>query len=200
MFLSRLAKEEGKFTIDDVIAGIAEKMVRRHPHVFGDASAETAEEVVEAWERIKHREKGERGERGERPGGLLDSVRDSLPPMLKANRLGLKAAGVGFDWERPEQVLDQVEAEVAELREALSGGQRARIGEELGDVMFSAVMLARHSGIDAESALEGSNRKFRRRFGWIERRLADAGETFQEAGIERLESLWKASKSAPRQP
>jgi uncharacterized protein YabN with tetrapyrrole methylase and pyrophosphatase domain len=181
VFLSRLAKEEGQFVAADVVRGIAEKMIRRHPHVFGDATAETPEEVLRNWEEIKRQEKG-LGKAGANPGesppSVLDGVPVALPALLKAQRLGTKAARVGFDWERPADVLEKSE-------------------EELGDMLFSLVMLARKLDVDPEGALERTNLKFVRRFNWIERQLGKERKRVDEERVERLEQLWDAAKNSP---
>ncbi len=197
VFLSRIAKEDGKFTIEDVIRGIADKMIRRHPHVFGDATARTSEEVVDAWERIKRAEKQSAGGK---PGGLLDGVPGCLPALLKARQLGDRAARVGFDWNGPEPVLEKLEEELSELRSAVSEGRNDEVQDELGDVIFTAVMLARQLKVDPEAALERTNRKFRERFAWIEQELVRRKTRLDEAGAELLEQLWGQSKSALRRP
>jgi MazG family protein len=192
VFLSRLAKEEGAFAVSDVVRGIAEKMIRRHPHVFADATAETPEEVLRHWEAIKGREKPASGSRS-----VLEGVPTALPALLKAQRLGTKAARVGFDWVRPGDVLGKIEEELEELRAAVERDDRPAAAEEIGDVLFSLVMMARKLEIDPEGALERTNRKFVRRFGWIERELRRRGERVDEAGTERLEQLWQEAKRAP---
>ena len=196
VFLSRLAKEDGAFTIGEVIRGVAEKLIRRHPHVFGTASLQTAEQVEEQWERIKRREKAENEPDG-RVRSVLEGVVEAQPALLKAQQLGQRAAQVGFDWKRPEDVLDQAAEELGELRAALAGGESAQVREEIGDLLFTVVMLARRVRIDAEGALEGTNRKFRKRFGWIEAELGRRGTAVDEAGFEELERLWQESKQAP---
>jgi tetrapyrrole methylase family protein/MazG family protein/ATP diphosphatase len=187
VFLSRLAKEDGRFTIEDVTSGISEKLIRRHPHVFGEATAETADEVARNWEEIKREEKG-----AERP--FLASVPRSLPALLGAQRLGDKAAQVGFDWPEPGAVLDKVEEETRELRAALASADPPAIREELGDLLFSIVMLARKIGVDADAALAGTNRKFRSRFTRVEQEVKRRGGRLADVGTETLEELWNESK------
>lgn len=189
VFLSRLAKEQGRFTVDDVIEGINDKMIRRHPHIFGSESAENSAEVLDTWERIKRQEKGERR------GSLLDGLPAALPALVRAQRLGTKAARVGFDWESADQVVEKVDEELAELKAARTPEHRA---EELGDTIFALVQLARKLDIDPEAALEGANRKFRRRFGEVETRLAADGTAIDAAGFERLEHLWREAKRDER--
>jgi MazG family protein len=193
VFLSRIAKEEGAFTIDDVARGIGDKMVRRHPHVFGDTRADTSEEVLRNWEEIKRREKGEAPAA---PPSVLSGIPRGLPALLKAQRLGTKAARVGFDWHRDEDVLDKIDEEVGELRRAAQERRPERVREEFGDLLFSLVMLARRLDVDAEEALEGANRKFQARFHEVERRLAARGVPVEEAGLEVLDRLWNETKDA----
>lgn len=190
VFLSRIAKERGEFTVADVIRGIGEKMIRRHPHVFGDAVAETSAEVLTRWEEIKRQEKPD-----PRVASALDGIPAGLPALLRAQRLGAKAARVGFDWERPADILVKIEEELAELREAFSRGEKAALRDELGDVLFALSMLARRLEIDPEGALQGSNLKFQRRFAWIEAELRRQGRSVEKAGLERLEALWQRAKS-----
>lgn len=194
VFLSQLAREEGAFTVEDVCRGINDKMIRRHPHVFGDEEAADAAEVLEHWERIKRDEKAARG--GDDGSSVLDGIPKTLPALLKAHRLGTKAARVGFDWKRADDVVGKVDEELGELREAVSRGDTAAAREELGDLLFSLAMLARKLDLDPEGALEATNRKFARRFRWIEDRLRERGERLEEVGLERLEALWRAAKRA----
>jgi len=191
VFLSRLAKEEGLFDATDVVRGIARKMIRRHPHVFGDETVESAEDVLRNWEAIKRREKPKTQAT---PGSVLDGIPRSLPALSAAHRLGTKAARVGFDWERPGDVLAKIDEELGELREALARGDRGAVEDEIGDLLFSSVMLARKCQIDPEAALSGTNRKFARRFRWIEEQLRAEGRGLDEAGLEHLERLWARSK------
>ena len=190
VFLSRLAKEEGAFTAEDVAAGIAEKMVRRHPHVFGSDRADTSEEVLRNWEEIKRKEKGETSS----GRSVLAGIPRGLPALLKAQRLGPKAARVGFDWHRDVDVLDKIDEEVGELRRAAEARRPEDVREEFGDLLFSLVMLARRLEVDAEEALEKANRKFQARFHEVERRLAAAGIPIQEAGLSTLDRVWDEVK------
>jgi tetrapyrrole methylase family protein/MazG family protein len=191
VFLSRLAKEEGAFTAEDVARGIAEKMVRRHPHVFGDGKADTSEEVLRNWEEIKRSEKGA----AEEPArSVLAGIPRGLPALLKAQRLGTKAARVGFDWHRDADVLDKIDEEVRELRQAAASGRPEEVREEFGDLLFALVMLGRRLEVDAEEALEGANRKFQARFHEVERRLQAAGIAVEEAGLATLDRYWDEVK------
>jgi MazG family protein len=192
VFLSRLAKEEGHFEAGDVVRGIARKMVRRHPHVFGDETVESAEDVLRNWEAIKRREKPEPPETG---ASVLDGIPRALPALSAAHRLGTKAARVGFDWARAEDVMLKIDEELSELREALGRNDRAAVEDEIGDLLFSTVMLARKCEIDPEAALAGTNRKFARRFRWMEAQLRAEGRSPDAAEISQLERLWVRSKS-----
>jgi ATP diphosphatase len=191
VFLSRLAEEDGHFTIADVIRGIGEKLVRRHPHVFGSEQATTAAEVERHWDRIKREEHG-----AEPQASTLDGIPGALPALLRAQALGQRAARVGFDWQRPEDVLEQVSSELAELRHAVATRDTAGAREELGDLLFTVAMLGRHLQIDSEGALGQANLKFQERFSWIERHLAERGQSIEKAGTEALERLWQLAKRA----
>ncbi len=191
VFLSRLAKEQARFSMDDVIRGIAEKMIRRHPHIFSDTRADTAAEVARNWEVIKREEKA--GTK-RKDGSPLDGVPVSLPAIQRSQQLGERAARVGFDWETPGQVLDKAQEEWGELRDAVAKGRPDRIAEEAGDLMFTLVMLCRHAGIDPEGALSATNSKFVRRFEGVRSRLSDAGVALEDAGLERMERAWAEVK------
>jgi len=193
VFLSRIAKEEGRFTIHDVVRGIAEKMIRRHPHVFAEDIAETSDDVLRRWEEIKREEKRGRVRADVEPS-VLGGLPRALPALSKAQRLGTKAARVGFDWREPREVLDKIDEELSELRTALDESDEDAVREELGDLLFAVANLARKSGIDPEGALEASNLKFTRRFSHIEARLREQGVAVHEAGLDRLETLWNEAK------
>lgn len=206
VFLSRLAKESGAFSAADVISGIAEKMIRRHPHVFGDDSAEDSREVLRKWEAIKRAEKGPAA-LPEADPSILDGIPRALPALLKAQRLGDKAARVGFDWRHADAVFAKVDEEIAELRAATLRGDREAVVEELGDTLFSLAMLARHLGVDPEHALEHGNRKFKTRFARVEAELRRRGIPIDDADLELLESIWQGAKgdeaedpTKPRRP
>ena len=189
-FIGRLAQERGAFTLADSIARVEAKMVARHPHVFGDQQLADAAAVREAWER---RKVGERG-----PGSLLDGVAPSLPALVAALRMTQKAAGVGFDWPAAEPVLAKLEEEVAELREALAqsgDARREQAREEVGDLLFTVVNLARKLGVDPEAALAQTNRKFRRRFAHVEQALAARGKTLNDSDLAEMDALWDEAKA-----
>jgi len=183
VFQAQLASEEGSFSIDDVLDRISEKLIRRHPHVFDTESIETAGGVVKRWEEIKAEERAGQGE----PESILDSVPRSQPAMLEALDVSKKAAKVGFEWSDLSQVLAKLQEEIGELAEAEQSGDRDHVEDELGDLFFVAVNIARTLKLNPELALRRSNRKFRSRFGYIERGLAAQGKS--------LEELWRQAKS-----
>jgi MazG family protein len=198
VFLSRIGKENGAFTAQDIVRGIATKMVRRHPHVFGDSHVRDSEDVLRNWEEIKKQEKRDRLEPGEEAGspGILDGIPVALPALQKAQRIGTKTARAGFFWKNHEDILAKVHEELGELHESLSEQDESGVEEELGDLLFTLTMLARHKGLDAEAALERSNRKFTRRFGALEQILTVADESVAGSAPERLEEIWQQIKRA----
>ena len=193
VFHARMAEEAGYFDFDDVARGLAAKMRRRHPHVFGDARVADADSQTRAWEEHKARERAARGGEG---SGLLDDVPVGLPSLARAQKLGKRAARVGFDWPDAEGVLAKLDEEAQELREAMAARHDApeRAEEELGDLLFTVANLARHLGVDAEAALRRAGLKFARRFAHIEARLAARGLGPAEVGPEELERLWAEAK------
>lgn len=193
VFFAEMAAEEKRFTIEDALDAIAEKLIRRHPHVFGDGSARTPDDVKKRWEEIKAEE---RRERGAGPQRLLDRVSRAAPALVEARQLTAKAAQVGFDWENPEQVLDKLHEELDELARARAGGSHDEVEDELGDLLFVLVNLARFLKVDPEQALRKTNAKFRRRFGYVERRLEREGKTPQSSNIEEMEALWREAKKS----
>ncbi len=205
VFHARMAEEAGDFAFGDVVEAITRKMIRRHPHVFARSDADTPQAVKLQWDQIKQAEKAERRERRARRGlpedaskGHLGSVQRSFPALVEALKLQERAAKVGFDWSSPEPILDKIEEEIAELREALASNDKAKVADELGDLIFAVVNIGRHVGADPEMALRGTNIKFRRRFSHIETALEEAGETLEQATLERMEELWQAAKAIER--
>jgi MazG family protein len=239
LFYATMAKEQGSFTIDDVLDSLANKLIHRHPHVFGDVQAETSSEVLRDWEAIKAEEKKKRLEAGGRKsakveeplhptsrnggetwgtrGSVLGEVSSAMPALLEAHKLSSRAAHVGFDWPNIEGLFDKLREETEELQEHLRefpapgprpqargiagvGRQqipdslRERMEEEVGDLFFVLVNIARYLSLDPESALKKSNRKFKRRFRWMEERLSTSGRTPEQAPMEELESLWQQAK------
>lgn len=205
VFHARIAEEMGEFAFGDVVHAVTSKMIRRHPHVFAVSSADTPETVKLQWDQIKAEEKRERAERRARRGitedfkaGFLGGVQRSQPALTEALKLQEQAARVGFDWSDPAPILDKIEEEIAELREALAEGRPEKVSDELGDLIFALVNIGRHVKADPENALRGTNTKFRRRFNHIETSLSDNGETLQAASLERMEDLWQAAKRIER--
>ena len=206
VFHARMAEEKGLFSFGDVVHAITAKMIRRHPHVFAVNAADTPEAVKIQWDEIKRQEKAERAERRAKNGitedfkaGHLGGVQRSFPALTEALKLQEHAARVGFDWSEPEPILAKFEEEIGELREALQTDDKSRISDELGDLIFAAVNLARHTKTDPEQALRGTNTKFRRRFNHIEESLNASGETLDAATLERMEALWQDAKAIERQ-
>jgi MazG family protein len=196
VYHAQMAKEAGLFDFEDVAAGIADKMIRRHPHVFGTTSVADADAQSHAWEAAKAREREDRTGEGHR---VLDDVPLALPALVRATKLQRRAARVGFDWPKAAQVLDKIEEEIAELRAELAGPPDAgRLGDEIGDLLFAAVNLARHLGIDPEAALRRCNAKFERRFGSVEESLRARGRRLEDASLEEMEALWQQAKAAER--
>jgi MazG family protein len=194
VFFAQMAAEEGRFSIDDSLDAIAEKLVRRHPHVFADGDAKTPDEVKVRWDQIKLEEKQGRGES---KSGLLDGVSRSQPALMEAQQLTSKAGSVGFDWENADLVLEKLEEELTELAEARRQGLREKVAEEVGDLLFTLVNLARLLKVDAEQALRGTNAKFRGRFGYLEGRLRATSTTLQEATLAEMGHLWEEAKKQP---
>ncbi len=195
VFHARIAEEGGDFSFDDVVASICKKMVRRHPHVFGDASVEDADAQTTEWEQQKEQERKALAiERGEVPSAL-DGVAVSLPALLRAVKLQKRAARVGFDWPNTVQVLDKMQEECAELVEAYQKpGNDAHIKEEYGDLMFVMANLARHMNLDPEEALRAANAKFERRFKSVEGKIAKLGKTMTQSTLEEMDAQWDLVK------
>jgi nucleoside triphosphate diphosphatase len=194
VFHTEIARERGEFTMAGVLSRLADKMVNRHPHVFGNASVGSSREVLAQWEQIKEREAAQAG----RTRSIVDGVPRALPSLLRAQRLQAKAARVQFDWPDAPAAWGKVEEEMREAGEALTSGHEGRFREELGDVLFSLVNVARLAGIDAEDALQAANEKFRRRFGAMEADLAARGASVSGATPDELERSWAAAKRQER--
>ena len=198
VYHARMAEEEGSFGFDDVAAAIAEKMIRRHPHVFGDATVADAEAQTGAWERQKAEERARKAAAEGRTASALEGVSAALPALMRSVKLQRRAARVGFDWPEIGPVLAKIEEEIRELREEVAAGDAARLEDEMGDVLFAVVNLARHLGVDPETALRRSNAKFERRFRGVEDRLAAQGLTPDEAGLDAMEAIWVGIKLAEK--
>ena len=202
VFHSQIASEEGRFTVADVIREIHDKMIRRHPHVFGETSAKDSKEVLRNWEQIKaeerraSKEKAGSGGVGKEAPSLLDGVSRALPATLEGFQLTRKASRIGFDWDNAEGVIDKMREEIAELEIALNDKDQKRTEEEMGDFLFAAVNLARFLHMDPEIALKKANAKFSRRFRAMEARARESGREFKDLPREEMEALWDATKSA----
>ena len=204
-FHARMAEEAGAFDFGDVVHAITAKLVRRHPHVFGDAGALPVAAVNELWDRIKGEEKDARAARRQRTGGeraeTLAGVPTGLPALPRALKLQEQAGKVGFDWNDARAVLAKIREEADEIESALALGpaERNRLAEEVGDLLFAVVNLARHAGADPETALRAANAKFERRFAAIERALAARGKSPQQSTLTEMDALWDAAKAAERE-
>lgn len=201
VFHARMAEEDGKFGFGDVVEAITRKMIRRHPHVFGDAEARNAGVAKGSWNRIKAEEKAERAERRAKLGletvektRYLDDIPNAFPALLRALKLQQKAAKVGFDWSEAEPIFDKIAEETAELKEAMASQDKAHIAEEYGDLLFAMVNLGRHLEIDAETALIAANDKFKRRFDFIETSLKESGSSLEAAQLDDMEAIWVEAK------
>lgn len=191
VYHARLAQERGWFGFDDVARGITGKMIRRHPHVFGDEAARDAAAQTAAWEAQKAAERARNAEHG-----TLAGIAAALPALARAQKLTARAARVKFDWPDANAVLDKLAEEIAELKAELPAAEPARLADELGDLLFVLANLARKLGQNAEACLAGANAKFTRRFGFIEARLAAEGRTPADSGLEEMDRLWSAAKEA----
>jgi len=187
VFYAKIGDEKGSFDIYDVLKGINEKLVYRHPHVFGDVKVTEAREVEENWEQLKIREKN-----GYKP--VLSGVPASLPAMIKANRIQEKVRGVGFDWEKKEQIWDKVREEIDELRDEIINNNKDNIESEIGDLIFSVINAARLYDIDPETALERTNKKFIRRFNYLEKKTIKKGIPLQNMTLDEMNAIWEEAK------
>jgi len=196
VFHARMAEEQGTFAFGDVVEAITTKLIRRHPHVFGDEHGKTAEAVEGLWERIKAQERAEASAgRGEEPQGALAGVPVALPALTRALKLQNKAGQVGFDWNDPRAVLAKIREEADEIEAALDARDDTHAATEVGDLLFAAVNLARHLRADPEGILRATNRKFERRFASIERALAAQGKTPKDATLAEMDALWDEAKA-----
>jgi MazG family protein len=192
VFIAEMMREEGSFDIYDSITAIHDKLVRRHPHVFGDVEANDAEQVLVNWEKLKQ------DERKAENKSVLSGVPQAMPALLKASRLTEKAARVGFDWRRTEDVFDKLDEEVAELREAVAEGDAEHVHEEIGDLLFTIANIARKVNVNPEEALQSTNRKFMRRFESMEARVREREQNLDQLELEEMDRLWDDAKAAER--
>jgi len=190
VFVAEITREEGSFDIYDVVTSIHDKLVRRHPHVFGDVEAKDAEQVLVNWEKLKNEERKAENK------SVLAGVPQSLPALLKASRLTEKAARVGFDWRRAKDVFAKIDEEVEELREAVEEKDQQKIHDEIGDLLFSIANIARKLDVNAEEALQSANRKFSRRFESMERSVRGEGRNLDQLSLEQMDALWDQAKAA----
>ena len=217
LFYSEMAREQGLFTIDDVLDALSNKLIGRHPHVFGDVKAEDAQQVLKNWEELKKEEKRKIAALKGQPSSngaserLLDHVSSRMPALMEAQKISSKAAHVGFDWPHVHGLFEKLAEETAELQQQIEQAPpetltphskspmpeevHRRLEDEVGDMFFVLVNIARYLSIDPESALRSTNRKFRRRFGWMEEQLSQQGKTLEQSSMEEMESLWQNAKS-----
>ena len=200
VFHSQIATEQGRFTVADVIERVSSKMIRRHPHVFGEEKAETSGEVLRNWEALKEAELREKGKLDGEQASMLDSVSSKLPAVMEAFQMTTKVSRVDFDWPDVASVLEKLDEEVDELKSAVASASpdHREIAGEVGDLLFVAVNVARLLGIDPESALKASNRKFRKRFRYIEDRLRDEGRKPSDSDHKEMDALWDEAKQKER--
>jgi len=208
VFQARVAKERNEFTIDDVIEGLHTKMVRRHPHVFGDVQADNSADVLKNWEAIKAEEKRatKKGDIGSPDRSILDGVSKKAPALMEAHQISTKVARVGFDWTDINEIFGKLQEEVDELRVAIEQHKQSaaeadhvRVREEIGDMLFVVTNIARHLSVEPEAALKLANRKFRKRFAHIEKRLREQNRKFEDVSILNLEELWQEAKLQNRE-
>ncbi len=194
VFHSTIAAEKGDFTIDDVVKGVTEKLILRHPHVFGEEELATAADVLNNWDKLKANEREKSGKIEKEKESVLDDVTLHFPALLEGLKLTKKAAKVGFDWQDAAQIFDKLNEEIDELNRAISDDEQAKIEEEIGDLLFVVVNLARKLEVEPETALKRTNRKFRERFKFIEQELKRRGRSPEESNLEEMDALWNEAK------
>lgn len=197
VFHSTIGKERGDFTIDEVCAGVTQKLILRHPHVFGDKKLSRAQDVLDNWDNLKADERAASGKVEKRHESILDDVPIHFPALLEGLKLTKKASKTGFDWESAENVFAKLDEEIVELRDAIKNGDTDNISEEIGDLLFVVVNLARHLDVEPEAALKRTNRKFRQRFKFIEEQLKQSGRKFEDANLSELDDMWNKAKTQP---
>lgn len=187
VFYAKIGSEQGEFDIADVCDALCDKLIYRHPHVFADAHADDAQTVTKNWEELKQKEK-------DRKGGVLSGVPKGMPPLVKAYRIQEKAAAVGFDWEKKEDVWDKVKEEIAEVEAEIENADKDALEDEFGDLLFALINSARLYGVNPEAALEKCNKKFIRRFNYIEEKAGESARKIRELSLDEMESLWQQAK------
>ncbi len=195
VFHSTIAEEKKDFSVDEVVKGVTNKLVLRHPHVFADKKLETADDVLQNWDELKKAERAASGKKENDSDSILNDVPIHFPALLEGQKLSKKAAKVGFDWENREQILGKLDEELSELNEAIEEDDPEKISEELGDILFVILNLARKLDVDAESSLKKTNRKFRKRFKFIESELRENSKTLETAELKEMDRLWELSKT-----
>jgi MazG family protein len=195
VFHSTIGAEKGDFNIDDVAAGVTQKLILRHPHVFGDEKLEHAQDVLDNWDTLKANERKASGKEEKKTESLLDDVPVHFPGLLEALKVTKKVSKVGFDWPDTKPIFEKIAEETAELKEAIDDRDAGEVSEEIGDLLFAIVNLARHLDIEPETALKKTNRKFRQRFKFIEDELKKSGTELEKATLEEMDALWNKAKS-----
>jgi tetrapyrrole methylase family protein / MazG family protein len=196
VFHSTIAAEKGDFTIDEVVKGVTEKLILRHPHVFGEKELATAADVLNNWDQLKANEREQSGKIEKEKDSILEDVPVHFPALLEGLKLTKKAAKVGFDWESVAQITEKLDEELDELNAAISNDEQEKIEEEIGDLLFVLVNLARKLDVEPETALKKTNRKFRERFKFIETELKSRGRNLEESNLEEMDALWNAAKKS----
>ena len=195
VFHSTIGAERGDFNIDDVSEGVTKKLILRHPHVFGDTKLANAQDVLDNWDQLKADERKASGKAEKNHGSILDEVPVHFPALLEGLKLTKKAAKVGFDWENADQIFEKLDEEIAELKEAISKGETGNAAEEIGDLIFVVMNLARQLDVEPETALKKTNRKFRQRFKFIEDELKRNGKSLEAASLKEMDDLWNKAKA-----
>jgi len=195
VFHATIGKERGDFNIDDVAAGVTKKLILRHPHVFGDTKLERAEDVLDNWDKLKADERAASGKVEKVRDSILDEVPIHFPALLEGLKLTKKAAKTGFDWENADEIFEKLDEEAGELRAAIKSGDTANAAEEIGDLLFVVMNLARHLDVEPETALKKTNHKFRKRFKFIEDELKQKGTTLEDASLGEMDALWNEAKT-----
>ena len=198
IFHSTIAKEKGDFTLDEVAEAVSKKLVLRHPHVFGDAKLARAQDVLDNWDTLKANERKASGKKTKESGSILDDVPINFPALLEALKVTSKGAKVGFDWESTDQVFAKLDEEVAELKNGIATGNKENVEAEIGDLLFVIVNLARKLDVEPETALQRTNRKFRKRFKFIEDELRSVGRELGECSLQEMDDLWNKAKTLDR--
>ncbi len=194
VFHSTIAAEKNDFTIDEVVKGVTEKLVLRHPHVFGEKELHTADDVLNNWDELKKAERAASGKVEKTKDSILEEVPVTFPALIEANKLTRKAAKVKFDWENTEQIFDKLSEEIEELKSAIDENKIQNVEEEIGDLLFSVVNLARRLNVEPETSLKKTNRKFRQRFKFIEESLKARGKSLDESNLQEMDALWNEAK------